>query len=51
MDLPFRLPEFDHCRQWELLLDTADDHAQETVAAGAETALRARSVKLYRCTR
>ncbi|MFC4426047.1 glycogen debranching protein GlgX [Deinococcus navajonensis] len=51
VDLPFRLPDFQHCGEWELLLDTTDDHAAETLPAGSETTLRARSVKLYRCTR
>ena len=44
-------PTLDACDKWELLLDTADDAAAERVAAGEETTLRARSVKLYRCVR
>ncbi|BDP41158.1 glycogen operon protein GlgX homolog [Deinococcus aetherius] len=51
IDLPFRLPDLDGCEAWELLLDTADDGAHELRAAGGETTLRARSVKLYRCVR
>lgn len=51
IDLPFRLPALDGCPQWELLLDTTDDGARERLAAGEETTLRARSVKLYRCVR
>ncbi|MEW6422338.1 MAG: glycogen debranching protein GlgX [Deinococcota bacterium] len=50
VDLPFRLPDTGGCRTWELLLDTTNDQAQETVEAGQETTLKARSVKLYRCT-
>ncbi|MCD0157926.1 glycogen debranching protein GlgX [Deinococcus sp. 6GRE01] len=51
VDLPFTLPELAGCEHWELLLDTGDDHATETPAAGEETHLLARSVKLYRCPR
>ena len=51
IDLPFRIPDLDHCGEWELLLDTTDDHAQETVKSGEETTLKGRSVKLYRCQR
>lgn len=51
IDLPFRLPDLHGCPGWELLLDTADDGAQELVRAGEETTLRGRSVKLYRCAR
>ncbi|PTA68313.1 glycogen debranching protein GlgX [Deinococcus arcticus] len=49
VDLPFRLPDLGACERWELLLDTSDDHAQAREAAGSETNLAARSVKLYRC--
>lgn len=49
VDLPFRLPDWGGCEAWELLLDTFDDAAEETVKAGEETTLRGRSVKLYRC--
>ncbi len=49
VDLPFKMPELGGCGEWELLLDTSDDHASEQVAAGGETTLRGRSVKLYRC--
>ncbi|GGR52354.1 glycogen operon protein GlgX homolog [Deinococcus seoulensis] len=51
VDLPFTLPDLAGCQNWELLLDTGDDHATETPAAGEETQLQARSVKLYRCPR
>ncbi|AZI42467.1 glycogen debranching enzyme GlgX [Deinococcus psychrotolerans] len=51
IDLPFTLPELGGCDEWELLLDTYDDAAEERVKAGNETTLHARSVKLYRCTR
>ncbi|MFC5850182.1 glycogen debranching protein GlgX [Deinococcus petrolearius] len=51
VDLPFKLPDLADCGEWELLLDTSDDGAQETAKAGDETALIARSLKLYRCPR
>ena len=51
VDLPFRLPALGGCQGWELLVDTSDDAAQEQVAAGEETVLKGRSVKLYRCGR
>ena len=51
VDLPFTLPALGGCDAWELLLDTFDDAAQESVTAGEETNLRGRSVKLYRCAR
>lgn len=51
IDLPFKLPDLDSCGEWELVLDTTDDHAQETLKAGEETTLKGRSVKLYRCKR
>ncbi len=49
-DLDFTLPDFGGCQAWELLLDTADDGAQETVVAGMPDTLTARSVKLFRCS-
>jgi glycogen operon protein len=51
VDLPFKLPNLGGCGEWELLLDTSDDRAQAKVNAGDETALIARSLKLYRCPR
>ena len=51
IDLPFRMPDFDHCGAWELLLDTSDDNATETIDSGKETTLKGRSVKLYKCKR
>ena len=51
VDLPFKLPDLADCGEWELLLDTSDDGAQETTKAAEETALIARSLKLYRCPR
>jgi glycogen operon protein len=36
-------------RDWELLVDTADDDAVEFVGAGAQTHLYGRSLKLFRC--
>ncbi|AAF09848.1 glycogen debranching protein GlgX [Deinococcus radiodurans] len=49
VDLPFKMPDLGGCGEWDLLLDTSDDGAEEKVAAGGETTLRGRSVKLYRC--
>lgn len=51
VDLPFTLPALGECGEWELLLDTFDDSAQEHILAGEQTTLHARSVKLYRCAR
>lgn len=51
VDLPFRLPDLAGCQEWDLQLDTTDDHAGGAVKAGEETNLAARSVKLYRCPR
>ncbi|MDR6220493.1 glycogen debranching protein GlgX [Deinococcus soli (ex Cha et al. 2016)] len=51
VDLPFRLPDLAGCQEWDLQLDTTDDHASGAVKAGEETNLAARSVKLYRCPR
>jgi glycogen operon protein len=48
-DLEFTLPQFPGCQQWELLVDTSDDEASETHAAGEKTLLLARSLKLFRC--
>ncbi|PYE56256.1 glycogen debranching protein GlgX [Deinococcus yavapaiensis] len=50
-NLPFTVPDFGGCTAWELLLDTSNDEAQEVVAAGTETQLINRSLKLYRCVR
>ncbi|WP_027481857.1 glycogen debranching protein GlgX [Deinococcus pimensis] len=50
-DLAFTLPDFGGCEAWELLLDTNDDAANETIGAGMETTLVARSLKLFRCAR
>jgi isoamylase len=47
--LEFTLPEVAECKQWELLLDTSDDHAQETRGCGEKTEVPPRSVKLFRC--
>ncbi|WP_291423509.1 glycogen debranching protein GlgX [Deinococcus sp.] len=51
VDLPFRMPDFTHCDEWELLLDTTDDAAHELLKSGEETTLKGRSVKLYRSKR
>ena len=50
-DLEFTLPGVEGCEEWELLVDTNDDHAQESCAGGGTTMLQARSLKLYRCKR
>ncbi len=48
-DITFRLPAFESVREpWELLLDTADDHAEETKSAGEPTRLIGRSLKVFR---
>ncbi|MBL0420586.1 glycogen debranching protein GlgX [Ramlibacter sp. AW1] len=47
-DLEFTLPEVQGGGPWELLLDTADDAAEETRACGEKTRLPGRAVKLYR---
>ncbi|WP_288482339.1 glycogen debranching protein GlgX [uncultured Deinococcus sp.] len=51
VDLSFKLPSLGDCSEWELLLDTSDDSAQEKIRAGEDTALIARSLKLFRCPR
>ncbi|WP_043802315.1 glycogen debranching protein GlgX [Deinococcus gobiensis] len=51
VDLSFKLPSLGDCGEWELLLDTSDDSAQEKTRAGEDTALIARSLKLFRCPR
>lgn len=48
-DLEFTLPDFGGCDTWELLLDTSDDAAQLTAAAGMQTKLVARSMRVFRC--
>jgi glycogen operon protein len=50
-DLEFTLPDFPECSHWELLVDTSNDEASETPAAGEKTLLPARSLKLFRCPR
>lgn len=48
-DLEFRTPQFDAVRDpWQLLVDTVDDRAQETLSTRQSTTLRARSIKLFR---
>lgn len=55
VDLPFNLPSFREqgpegtCERWTLLLDTANDTAQETVEADQDTQLTARSIKIFSC--
>jgi isoamylase len=48
-DLEFTLPERMECSEWELVVDTSDDHASETNGAGGKTRLMGRSLKLFRC--
>jgi isoamylase len=48
-DLEFTLPEVQGCAQWELLVDTSNDEAQETHPCGGKTVLMNRSLKLFRC--
>jgi glycogen operon protein len=50
-DLEFTLPPLEDCEEWELLIDTNDDAAQERHGCGEKTKLQARSLKLYRCAR
>ncbi|MBB6097536.1 glycogen operon protein [Deinobacterium chartae] len=50
-DIDFVLPDPGTGRDWELLVDTADDHAQERCAPGDTTHLLARSMKVLRCPR
>ncbi|HEY8357489.1 MAG TPA: glycogen debranching protein GlgX [Ramlibacter sp.] len=47
-DLEFRLPDVAGIVEWELLVDTNDDAAAETLPSGQPTQLFARSVKLFR---
>ncbi|MDO4263751.1 MAG: glycogen debranching enzyme GlgX, partial [Deinococcus sp.] len=55
VDLPFNLPSFREqgpegtCGRWTLLLNTADDAAQEVVEADQDTQLTARSIKIFSC--
>ncbi|HEY3496620.1 MAG TPA: glycogen debranching protein GlgX, partial [Polyangiaceae bacterium] len=45
----FVVPELESSTEpWQLLVNTEDDHAEETVLPGQMTALAARSLKLYR---
>ncbi|HZY16117.1 MAG TPA: glycogen debranching protein GlgX [Ramlibacter sp.] len=48
-DLEFTLPAMQGCTRWELLVDTADDAAEEVGPPGEKTRLMARSLKLFRC--
>jgi isoamylase len=45
------MPDLPVCPRWELLVDTSDDEAHETLASGEQTLLPARSLKLFRCPR
>jgi glycogen operon protein len=49
LDLPFTIPSLVEVREpWQLLIDTADDHAEERRLPGETTTLIARSVKFFR---
>jgi glycogen operon protein len=48
-ELAFRVPQVPGCRRWELLLDTSDDDATESLACGELTKLMPNSLKLFRC--
>jgi isoamylase len=48
-DIEFALPNLDAVREpWQLLMDTANDYAEERAAPGGTTRLVARSAKLFR---
>jgi glycogen operon protein len=47
--LDFQLPQVPFCKEWELLVDTSKDDAQESCPCGAQTHLPPRSLKLFRC--
>ena len=53
VDLPFNVPSFREqelgvtCDRWQLLLDTANDEAQETIEGNKDTNLTARSIKIF----
>ncbi|WP_261663520.1 glycogen debranching protein GlgX [Deinococcus sp. Marseille-Q6407] len=55
VNLPFTLPSFQDkglgvtCNAWKLLLDTANDQAQEEITADQDTQLTARSIKIFSC--
>jgi isoamylase len=49
LDLPFTIPKLTAVHEpWQLLFDTADDHAEERRLPGESTTLLARSVKFFR---
>jgi glycogen operon protein len=48
LDLHFTLPDPGGCAQWEVMVDTSDDHATESRAPGQATLLPAHSLKLFR---
>jgi glycogen operon protein len=50
-ELAFRVPQVPGCRRWELLVDTSDDDATESLACGELTRLLPNSLKLFRCPR
>jgi isoamylase len=51
IDLPFKVPALaSDAADWELLVDTGDDKAQERVASGKETHLEPRTLKLFKRT-
>lgn len=50
-DLEFTIPDLPGCAEWELLLDTSDDHARGIWKAGERTLLAGPSLKLFHCAR
>jgi isoamylase len=47
LDLPLTLPLVQSVEEWQLLLDTNDDHREARLPAGARLLLRARSLMLF----
>jgi glycogen operon protein len=47
--IDFQLPQVGGCTEWELLVDTSNDAAQETCPCGEHTFLPPRALKLFRC--
>jgi glycogen operon protein len=49
IELPFKVPALaSDATEWELLVDTGDDKAQERLASGKETHLEPRTLKLFK---
>src|SRR6185295_5392647 len=48
LDLVFAMPQVAQVKDdWQLLVDTADDRAEESVPPGGKTSLKGRSIKLF----